>query len=168
MSLILIGKIAKPQGIRGELKIQPIADSPEVFDSLKKVYIDGTAFKIYSARITPGGVYLVLGGIADRNAAETYRGKSVYAEKDDIPLPEDRWFIEDVIDCAVSFENQEPLGKITDIVTRGGTDFYTVKTDDGKIVSFPFLKDMVVEVNVSSKRIIIKKEKFDEVAFYED
>ena len=139
MKTIIIGKIIKPQGIKGEIKVLPIADSPDVFTSLGKVYIDSAEYKIISSRIADG-VYLVLRGIADRNSAELLRDKLIYADREDIILPENRWFVADILGCSVFFEDGAELGKVTDITRRGSTDVYTVADTRGVSVSFPFLK----------------------------
>ena len=167
MNVILIGKAVKPQGIKGELKVLPLADSPEIFLDLKKVYIDGAEYKIVSARIADG-VYIVLRGVADRNAAEVFRDKDIYADRQDVPVSPDRWFIADILGCAVCFENGEEIGHVTDIVKRGSTDIYTVAAPSGKAVTFPFLKSIIVKVDINGREITLKKDKFSEVALYED
>ena len=138
-----------------------------MFLDLEKVYIDGVEYKILSSRVS-SEVFLALSGIADRNAAETYRNKEVYALKDDLPLEEDRWFIVDILGCAVSFEDGSVLGKVSDITTRGSTDIFTVDCISGKHVMFPFIEDLVVSVDIEGKSIIIKKSRFAEVCLYED
>lgn len=167
MDKLAVGKIVKPQGIKGELKLLSLADSPEVFNVIKKVFIDGDEYKILSVRIADG-VYLALKGIADRNMAETFRNKFVYADREDIPVEENRYFVSDIIGCTVCFEDKMVLGRIDDVSSRGSTDFFTVKTTDGKSVIFPHLKAVVVAVDISEKVVIIKKERFNEVALYED
>ena len=164
---IIIGKIVKPQGIRGELKVLPLADSPDIFCDLKKIYIEGKEYGVVSARIGDG-VFLALRGIADRNAAELLRDKFVYAARSDITLPEGRWFIADVIGCNVCLDDGEELGKVADITTRGSTDIYTVDLGSGKGVAFPLLKEMIVKFDVSGREIILEKKRFKEVALYED
>lgn len=167
MDKLVIGKIVKPQGIKGELKISPLVDSPDVILGLKSVYIEGKEYKIISARAADG-VYLFLSGVADRNAAETLRGKDVLADRKELPLPEGRWFLTDIIGSKIAFDTGDFVGIAVDVATRGSTDIFTVKTDGGKTIMFPFLKDLIVSVDVGQKLITLKKSRFDEVALYED
>ena len=167
MAFITIGKIVKPQGIKGELKVLPMLDSAETFCSLKRIFVDGEELKILSARVADG-VYLALKGIADRNAAETYRNKFVSAMREDIDLPEGRWFVSDVLGCGVFLDDGSSLGIVTDITTRGGTDVYTVSSPNGKTVAFPLLKTLIVSVDIAARKMILKADKLAEVALYED
>lgn len=167
MNKIIVGKIVKPQGIKGELKVLPLADSPNIFNELNNVYVDGVEYKILSARISDS-VYLVLKGIADRNQAELFRNKMIEANKSDIPLPKDRFFVEDILGCEVSLNNGALLGSVQDITTRGSTDVYTVLCSNGKNVMFPSVKNLIETVDIANKKIILFTERFKEVALYED
>jgi 16S rRNA processing protein RimM len=167
MEKIIVGKVIKPQGIKGELKIIVLADTPEIFSFLEKVYIDNVEYKILSARIADG-VYLVLKGIADRNQAELFRNKMLFVDREDIPLPDGRWFVTDIIGCEVSLDDGTLLGTVSDITTRGSTDIYTVDLKNGKAVVFPFLNDLVLSVSVEDKKIVLNKSRLAEVGYYED
>ncbi|MBP5308684.1 MAG: 16S rRNA processing protein RimM, partial [Clostridia bacterium] len=153
--------------IKGEVKVLPLADSPGVFSGLKKIYIDGAEYRIISARIADG-VYLFLRGIADRSSAEELRDKEIFADRADIPLPDDRWFVTDIIGSEIRFENGEVLGRVTDITKRGSTDVYTAVLPDGKSVMFPLLKTMIVSADAENGKMVLKKDKFSEAALYED
>ena len=167
MEKILIGKIIKPQGIKGELKVLPICDSPEVLKNVKVFYIDGEEFTPVSVRIADG-VYVVFKGIADRNKAELFRDKELFVDRDEIPVPENKWFISDIISCKIFDENGNFIGTVKDVSTRGSTDFITAAGADCKTVQFPFLKDLVKSVDIEEKKIVVSKGRFEEVAFYED
>ena len=167
MEKIIVGKVIKPQGIKGELKIIVLADTPEIFSFLEKVYIDNVEYKILSARIADG-VYLVLKGIADRNQAELFRNKMLFVDREDIPLPDGRWFVTDIIGCEVSLDDGTLLGTVSDITTRGSTDIYPVDLKNGKAVVFPFLNDLVLSVSVEDKKIVLNKSRLAEVGYYED
>ena len=104
MDKILIGKIIKPQGIKGELKILPLCDSPEILKDIKSFYIDDEEYTPVSVRIADG-VYIVFKGIADRNKAELFRDKNLYADKQDVPVEENKWFISDIISCKIFDKN---------------------------------------------------------------
>ena len=93
-TLFKIGLVAKPQGIKGELKVNPLTDDIERFSSLKKVLIEGVEYKVLSAKIGGGVVFITLSGVQDRNSAETFRGKFLCVErKDAVKLPENHYFV---------------------------------------------------------------------------
>ncbi len=162
-----IGLIVKPQGIKGELKIQPLTDDINRFKILKTVIIDDKTYRVNSAIIGGNTVFLSLDGIIDRNTAETFRGKFLRVKREDaIPLEEGRYFITDVIGCKLVTDN-EKVGEIIDVFSAR-TDIFTVRCENGKIMRFPFLKDAIINVNIGDKTITADKKRLSEIACYED
>lgn len=160
-----IGKIVKPRGIKGEVKVEPLTDDAGRFLSLKDAIIDGNAFKIEKA-VVSDGVYLKLFGINDRNAAELLRGKFITVSRENaVPLKENSYFIADLIGADVFTENNK-IGTLSDI-TSAKTDIFTVKTEEGNVLRFPFLKDLIIKVDVNKKEIILKEKRLSEVSVYE-
>ncbi len=163
-----IGLIVKPQGIRGEVKVQPLTDDASRFYDLKQVFIDNTTFKVLNARVGDGCVYLALNGVADRNAAELLRGKFLTVDRQNAIRPkEGTYFIVDIIGCKVLTDTGIDVGVVFE-VTEAKTDIFTLKTPDGKILRFPFLKDLVENVDVDKKIITVKEKRLGEVSVYED
>ena len=160
---LVIGKIVKPQGIRGEVKVLPYTDSAEDLLSLKRVYIDGTEYKILSARCAPDAVFLSLRGIVDRNAAELLREKELVIPRDEAPaLEEGVYYIADLLGSEVVTEEGESLGTLTD-VRQASTDVYTVEKD-GRDTLFPVADGVVTSVDPENMRITVNKRRFQEVA----
>ncbi len=160
---LTIGRILKPQGIRGEVKVKPYTDSAEDFSSLKRVYIDGTEYRILSCRIGGEDVFLNLRGVADRNAAELLRDKEIVIPRDEAPeLEEGVYYIADLLGSEVVTEEGERLGKLTD-VRQATTDIYTIEKD-GKEIMFPVADGVVVSVDPDAMRIVVNKKRYQEVA----
>lgn len=165
---LVIGVVAKPQGVRGELKITPYTDDVNRFSTLKNVIIDGKTYSITKGRGCGSFAIISILGVNDRNMAETFRGKEVSVlRKDGAELKEDSYYIVDIIGCKLIDDNGSLLGQIVD-VTSAKTDIFTVKTVDDKIMRFPFLKDLLVEVDVESQKVIVKKARLMEVSVYEN
>ncbi len=163
-----IGLIVKPQGIKGELKVQPLTDDINRFKNLKEVIIDGKNYRVASATIGGNTVFLSLFGISDRNVAETFRGKFLTVTRENaLPLEEGRYFIVDIIGCSLFTDDGNHVGEVIDVFSSR-TDVFTVKCTDGKIMRFPFLKDAVIKIDVENKTIIADKKRLSEVACYED
>ena len=162
-----IGLVVKPQGIRGELKVMPLTDDVKRFKQLKSVLIDGVTYKVLGARPSIDSVFILLDGVMDRNVAETFRNKFLCVKKQDaVALPKDSYFIVDIEGCKLYDENGE-IGTVRE-VTSAKTDYFTVDTVDNRVLRFPFLKDLVVSVDVDGKIINLNKKRFGEVACYED
>lgn len=166
--LIRIGLIVKPQGIRGEVKVQPLTDDINRYKNLKEVIIDDKNYRVTSTVIGGGTVFLSLFGVSDRNTAETFRGKYIYVTRENaIPLEEGRYFIFDIIGCNVLTDSGEEIGQVTDVFSSR-TDVFTVKCIDGRVLRFPFLKDLVTSVDVANKKIIVNGKRLIEVSCYEN
>ena len=162
-----IGLIVKPQGIKGELKVQPLTDDIYRFKILKTVIIDDITYRVKSAVIGGNTVFLSLDGIIDRNTAETFRGKFLRVKREDaIPLEEGRYFITDILGCKLIAEG-ETVGEVIDVFSARSYIF-TVKCENGKIMRFPFLKDAVISVDIDGKTITADKKRLSEIACYED
>lgn len=169
---LLIGEITKPQGIMGEVKVQPHTDDPGRFLNLSKVYMEsGNGYEerpIAGARIGGGDVFLTFPGISDRNMAESLRGKKLYVDREHaVQLSEDENFICDLIGCEAVDSNGGVIGRLVDILQPGSTDVYVFDTARGRML-MPALKAAIPTVDVKARKIILDADKLSEVAFFED
>ena len=150
-----IGQITKPHGVKGEVKVFSLTDSLEEFTTLKKVYIDGVERKITSCKLQTDRAILKIEGIDSMDEAEKYRNKYLKIHREDAKeLPEDSYYIADLIDCKVFDTEGEELGTVYDVIETGSNDVYWVKGK--KEVLIPALKDIVVKVDIENNEIIIK------------
>lgn len=162
-----IGLITKPQGIKGELKVNPLTDDVTRFERLKKTYIDGKEYFVEQVRYGGNAVLVALRGVSDRNQAELLRGKYMTVKREDaVSLAPDSYFIADIIGCEL-FTESGKIGEITD-VTSANTDVFTAKTTDGRILRFPFLTDAIINVDVENKKITLKAKRLGEIGVYEN
>ena len=166
MKRLIIGEVLKPQGIRGELKVKTFTDFPEDVKEFGVVYIDEVPYKILSFRVGPdGAAYMGLRGIPDRNAAEIFRGKKLEGNREDAPpLEEGRHYIVDVLGLTCETDEGEVLGVVKDIVNQA-SDIYTLEKD-GKKILFPSVTGVIVRFDIEGGKIIVNKQKFDEMAVY--
>ena len=104
------GKIVNTHGLRGEVKVAPWTDYPEVFEELDKLYLDdGTSFKIKSVKYHKSSVIVKLSGVDDVNVAERLKNKTVYVPREDMDnLADDTYFVVDLIGLEV-FEDENYL-----------------------------------------------------------
>ena len=162
-----IGKITKPQGLKGELKVQALSNNLERFLNYKYVYLGQEYAKtsVINARVQGGFVYLVLDGINSIDDAERLRNQLIFIDKSQLPkLDEDEYFISDLIGCVVCDENNKELGVVTDIDNFGVVDTITIKNKETKKeILFPFLDRVIDFVDINNKIITIKNKEFDEV-----
>lgn len=162
---LTIATIVKPQGIRGEVKVLAMTDEPEDLNAFDRVYVGGNAYKILKVRPQGGNcAFVTLSGIADRNAAETLRGQEIRVMRDDAPaLPEDTFYIADVVGCSVTDENGVLYGEVESI-TPARTDIYEVKTPEGKKLTFPAVEGLISDIDTAARRVTVCAARMAEVA----
>ncbi len=167
MEKIEIGAVAKPQGIKGELKIRLFADDFNQVKKVKKIFIDEISYDVKSF-ISSGKEEAIvkLNGVDDRNFAETLRQKPIYALKEELGLKKGSYFISDVLGSSLILSSGKVLGEIYDIV-KGNVDYYYVKIE-GKTAVFPLLKDLLIYIDIEKKEVKVDAKKFTEVVLYEN
>ena len=95
-------------------------------------------------------------GVDTIEAAEKYRGKVVYINRDDINLAEGVHFVQDLIGLEVKdADNGRVYGKISDVLRTGANDVYEIKDADGKTYLAPVIDDVVKEINVNDGYVLI-------------
>ncbi len=152
-----IGQIVNTHGLRGDLKVMPWCDDPEIFDELAYVIIDGEEFDIEKSRMQKNMVLLKLAGIDDINDAEKYRNKILTVPREELgDLPEGTYYICDLLGCCVTTDQGRELGKIRDIIKTGSNDVYVVEDEGGKQVLIPVINEVVLSVDIEEKKIVIK------------
>ena len=140
MDFVCVGKIIKPQGIKGEVKILPLIDIPAIFNGKHKLYIEKRETPFSTACFRLGYAYVKFTEITDRNMAELYRNKQIFISKEDFNvLAVDDFLIEDLIGSVIYDENEELVGQIMNVVDYGFDDVLVIK-EEGHIYEVPFRK----------------------------
>ena len=162
-----VGKVLKAQGIKGEVKIACYVDDASMLKGVKQLYIGSNTYTVEKLRPDGAFCYVLLGGVTDRNAAEALRNWTVYADKECVNVPRDRYFIADLIDCNVVLDDGGKVGVVKNVLQYGAADVFVCSNGE-KEISFPFLKDLVVDVSIERKTVTLNGKRFSEVAVYED
>jgi len=159
-NLLEIGQIVNYYGIKGFLKVVPYTDDITRFDDLKKVYIEKNKklqeMEIEEVKYHKNLVLLKLKGIDDINQTSEYKNCLIKIDrKDAVELPEDTYFIVDLIDIEVYTDEDKFLGKIVDVFPTGSNDVYVVKDELGKQVLLPAIGDVIKNVDIANKKMIV-------------
>lgn len=169
MDKIVIGKVIKPQGIKGEIKVDITASDKQLASKLKEIYLDNDSYTVISVKNLVNGVFFKLKGVDDRNQAELLRGKQVSFKRDKMPkLEEGRYLIADVIGSEI-IAGENVVGILENILQYGAADVYVVKgVNNYKDFMFPCLKKVLVKVDTDNKKIYLNNEILEQIAVYED
>ena len=166
-----IGKVTKPQGLKGEMKVQSFSNNPQRFLEYSYVYLgeQQVKTKVLSSRIRNGFAYIMLDGINSIEEAEKYRNQFISIDKSQLPALDDgEYFIADLVGCTVFDDTGAQLGVVTEVNDYGMADIITLKQGTKKEISFPFLERVISSVDVVNKKIVVKSQEFSEVSVYED
>ncbi len=167
MDRYTIGIIARPHGVRGAVKVNPLTDDVSRFKNLKKIFIDNKEFTITNTQISKTEVYLTFENIPDRDKAEALKNKEIQVNKEDaVKLPKDSYFIVDIVGCEVFVDNKL-IGNVVDVLQYGAADVYVIEKENKQIM-VPAIKALLENVDTENKKIILNPKVFEEVAVYED
>ena len=156
-NLLEIGQIVNTHGLRGDVKVMPWCDDPEIFHELAYVLIDGEEYEIQKSSLHKNAVLLKLKGIDHINDAENYRNKVLTIPREELgELPEGTYYICDLLGCSVETVDGRLLGKICDIIKTGSNDVYVVEDITKKQVLIPVIDEVIKSVSIAEKRIVIE------------
>ena len=147
---VVIGKAGAPHGLRGEVRVIPLTDFPERFESLREVFIGERVFHVEHVHYHRQFVLLTLAECTSREAAAKLTGELLrVAREDAAPLAEGEFYTFDIIGLAVLDMAGERLGEVTNVLKTGSNDVYVVKKPDGAEFLVPALKKVVREINIA-------------------
>jgi 16S rRNA processing protein RimM len=150
---VSIGRITSTHGIRGEVRVVPLTDFPERFDTGAHVWLDGAPHRVRRSRQQAKELIVSLEGIDDRDAAEAVRGKELMAPAP-TPLDEGVFYQHDIVGLRAVTSQGEVLGRVAEVLSTGSNDVYVVQGDRGELL-LPALDDVVREVDLASGRIVV-------------
>lgn len=152
------GKIVTTHGIKGEVKIMPYCDSPELLCEFDRLFIGKNHEEIIveRSRVFKNMVIAKLEGIDTPEAAEKLRNKLLYMHRDDLELDEDTYFIQDLIGLeVVDADTAQLYGTISDVMQTGANDVYVIKGSDREYL-VPAIADVVVSTDLDGNLMKIR------------
>lgn len=153
------GKIVGTHGVRGDLKVQSWCDSPEVLCDFDTLYLDeSTPVSVEKAQVHKNVVLMHLKGVDTVEQAEMLRGRVLHLDRDDVELPEDLVFIQDILGFVVfDRRTDSEVGRLRDVITSNPAhDMYEIKTTDGRLVYVPAAKPFLQEIDMQAGMIYIE------------
>ena len=157
---VIVGRIGRPHGIRGEVTIDVRTDDPEgrlaPGASLRTDPAHLGPLTIESGRVHSGRLLVRFAGCADRSAAEALRGVLLVAEIDpaDRTGDPDEFFDHQLIGLRVQTVDGVGVGEVADVLHLPGQDVLAVRTDGGEAL-VPFVAAMVPEVDLDARLVRI-------------
>ena len=144
-----IGQAVSTHGVRGEIRVQPWCDSPAQWVSLRFVYTgaNGEGKRRAAARIHGEMILLKLEDVDTVEQAAALRGTVFFAARDDLALPEGRYFIRDLLGLQVcDAQTGEAYGTVTEVSHTGANDVYHMQYQ-GREVLIPAIPSVVRDID---------------------
>ncbi|CAN7494354.1 ribosome maturation factor RimM [Knoellia sp. LjRoot47] len=163
---LLVARIGKPHGLRGEVTVQTHTDDPE------RRFAPGTVFATQAAAGTGvpreltlatarkhGEIWLLgFEEIPDRTGAESLRGTRLLLDLDGVDEDEDDdegWYEHDLVGLAVHDPAGAVLGEVRGLTVGAAQDLLEVKLTDGREVLVPFVEAIVTSVDVEGGHVVV-------------
>lgn len=156
--LLQVGILSSTHGVRGEIKVFPTTDDVKRFKKNKE-YILGTKngnidVIVESVKFFKQFVILKFEGIDTLDDILAYKGCSLYVNRAHaVKLQKDEYFIADLIGMEVFDEDDNYIGKLTDVLETGANDVYEITTEDDKTYLFPAIKECIKKVDMDNRKI---------------
>jgi 16S rRNA processing protein RimM len=159
-SYISVGKISGVFGHRGWVKVLIYSGRPDRFEGIKVVYFKNK--EDYQAQILTGiqfhgkNVLLKFKHADDRETAKSLNNLEIFLpETEKIALPEDHFFIHDIIGSQVFDEAGQSVGEVKEVIAAGSSDVFVVRSDT-KEVLIPAVAEFVLSVDLKNNRIVVR------------
>ena len=164
--LIAVAKVRSAHGIKGSIKVSALSGNSDTLKAQKELLIgvdedSAGIYKLESIRPTTGDNMLIkLVNIDSMDEAELLRGMTVYVPEEALPsLPQLTYYSYQLEGCKVFFEDGSLLGDVERVDNLPANDVMIVRTKVGKEALVPATRDIVKNIDVAGRRIVIERRK---------
>ena len=164
--LVLVGRVAKPQGRHGEVAVTPFSDRPDRFPTLRRAYVEapgGAAREVRIVRCWPhkGRFVLEIEGVTSIDEAEKLRGLELrIAEEDLAALPQGSFYYHQLKGLRVEDEAGGLIGVVDEVMETGAENRVLVVRGPGGETLLPFAEGFVESVELERGRILARRPEY--------
>jgi len=160
--LILVGRLGRTRGVHGHLWITPLTDFPDRFMDLEEILVGRRdaweLLKIESSQMMSDRPLIKFVGVDSREEAARMTNRDLAVSRDElIELTPDMHYVFDLIGCEVfDQECDKKFGDVIDVNRYPANDVYVVRTDEGKEILYPAVRDLVLKIDIEAKKIVVR------------
>ncbi len=151
LQFIEAGEIVTTHGVKGEVKVLPWLDDPEMLTEFDRCRIGGKDYEIQLCRVQKTCDLVKLSGVDTMEEAQLLRGKTVELYREDID--DEVIFAAELIGVEVYCEGAS-IGKITDVLDYPGNSVYVVRGEHEYMI--PAVKQFILSTDVDANRMEVK------------
>lgn len=152
------GKIVAVHGLRGEVKIMPYTDTPELLAEFDRLFMGKNYDEIVikHSRVFKNMIIAKIESVDTPEDAAKLRNKILFMHRDDLELDENTYFIQDLIGVEVrDVDSGFVYGTISDVMQTGANDVYVIKGADREYL-VPAIGDVVVSTDIDGNIMLIR------------
>lgn len=159
--LYAIGKVSKAFGLKGEVIIRPMTESPARFKKLKRVFLgrdegETKEITVEYARVDARGVRLKFVDVPDRTSVEPLVGSLIFVDEEHRVEPKKgTHFVHDIVGLRVVDEDNNNLGMVKDVLRLPAQDVYVIERN-GHEWMVPGVKEFVTAIDIAAKTMTIR------------
>ena len=157
-SYLAVGRVLRPHGVRGELKVGKLTTHPEHMSDVETIYVgrDKRPYRLLGVRSHKKAMLMKLEGVAGREEAEDFRGELIYVSLGDaVPLETDEYYEHQIVGLQVETDTGERLGEIVETLTLpGANEVLIVHGPRGELL-IPVTEEVVVGFDLEEGRILV-------------
>ncbi len=157
--LVAVGRVARAQGRKGEVAVNPLTDFPNRFEKLTRVFTDNedgsvSALPLEWVRQQGGRPIIKFEGITGIGEAERLSGRELRILESELePLPEGSHYHFRVRGCGVWDRQRGYLGVVEEILTTGGTDLLVVRDSKAGETLIPLCEAICKSIDTERSRV---------------
>jgi len=161
-SLVVLGRLMKPHGIKGAIRVEYYAESPELLE--KPLMLRAGRFAPRPVRIREWSLWkdqliLTIEGVNDRTQAEQMRGQELLIDASFLPeADEDEPYLRDLLGLTVKLENGETVGELEDIDFPAGQEIWVIRAPEsrgGYEILLPAVPEFVLDIDLDAEIVTI-------------
>ena len=157
---VVVGRLGRPHGVHGEISVEVRTDDPEnrfAIGAKITVKENNKKLTVASTRWHLSRLLIKFEEIQDRTQVDAVRGKLLVVEVDpnEATLENNQFYEFQLIDLDVFNTNNEKLGVVKEVLPGSAQALIVVKTLDNKEVMVPFVNQLVPEVDIKNKRVVM-------------
>lgn len=161
-SYVIVGRVRRPHGIQGEVRVEILTDYPERLVQHEFLYLahpetpdDVTRYAVESVRPHKDILLIELEEVDDRDEAEELRGMLVQVPlADAVPLEEGEYYHFQLIGMDVETETGEWLGRVAEVLESGAHDVFVIRGPRGEIL-LPAIEAVILELSTEAREMVV-------------
>lgn len=146
---VVVGKLRKPHGVRGEMVMTVATDFPELLSPGRRVFV-GEEYRpltVRSVRWHRDDILIAFEEYEDRDRVGVYRNHLLFMRVEELPaLPEEEYYLHELIGLEVVSDAGQKLGRVIDILATGANDVYVVEREGKKEILLPATEEVILEI----------------------